>query len=98
MATSVLRQTYNALELPVPEASDTNAVSKRFQEQKSFATRNLPAPLRTFLESCSAKALSLDRAANKKRRKNAVLRPRPTETSSSSSSSSSSASSSSVSA
>ena len=81
-------------ELEGPEAGDKNAITKRFAEQRTFVTANLPPPRRTFLENCSAKALSLSRAARKKRRKHEALRPQQSESSSNASSSNSDSSSS----
>ena len=83
-----------AWELPGPQPGDQNAITKRFQEQQEFATDDMPLPRRTFLEACSAKALSLSRAATKKRRKHAKLTKKSSSSSGSSSTSSSSTSSS----
>ena len=79
-----------------PEPGQKNSITRRFEAQKTAKAYRMPKSKPSFLERCSTKALSLRKAAAKKRRKLRLLRgPKGDGTSSSSSSSSSSASSSS---
>ena len=75
-----------------PDPGDQNSITRRFADQKQFPAARMPKPKPSFLEACSAKALSLQKAAAKKRRQLRQMRTAadtsPTESSSSSSSSS----------
>lgn len=71
-----------------PLPGETNQVTQRFADQKSHTIEDMPTGRPSFLEACSAKALSLRRSAAKKKRQLAQLRQPPPESSSSSSSSS----------
>ncbi len=72
---------------PIP--GEINQVTQRFADQKNCTIEDMPTGRPTFLEACSAKALSLRRSAAKKKRQLAQLR-QPQEDPGSSSSSSSS--------
>lgn len=78
-----------------PEPGDINSVTRRFAEQKQFTAPSMPSAKPSFLQACSAKALSLRKSAAKQRRKLRVLRapvasPNAAQSSDSSSSTSSS--------
>ena len=74
-----------------PEPGDVNSVTRRFLDQKTFKAARMPSARPSFLQACSAKALSLRKNAAKQKRKLRLLRgDAPSDMSSSSSSSSSS--------
>lgn len=75
-----------------PQPGEANSITRRFTDQKHAAHARMPSSRPTFLQRCSAKALSLKRAAAKQKRKQRALRA-PQEDSSDSSSSSSASSS-----
>ena len=75
-----------------PEPGQSNQVTRRFADQKPFVSDRMPSAKPSFLQSCSAKALSLRKNAAKKKRQLAKLRGPASPSASSSSSSSSSSS------
>ena len=70
-----------------PLPGQTNSLTHRFADQKQFVSEKMPTSKPSFLERCSAKALSLRKATAKKRRKLAQLRGEDAASSSSTSSS-----------
>ena len=81
-----------AWEQPGAEAGKENSVTRRFRDQKTKNAAYMPSRRPTFLQNCSAKSLSLQRAAAKKRRQSQRLRGEESSFSSTSSSSSASSS------
>ena len=81
-----------AWEQPGAEAGKENSVTRRFRDQKTKKAAYMPSRRPTFLQNCSAKSLSLQCAAAKKRRQSQRLRGEESSFSSTSSSSSASSS------
>ena len=75
-----------------PLPGETNQVTQRFEDQKNVISENMPTAKPNFLETCSLKALSLRRMANKKKRQLKQIRDGDSDSSDSTTSSSSSSS------
>ena len=73
-----------------PEPGEKNSITRRFSEQKLRVTASMPSARPSFLETCSSKALSLRKAAMKKKRQLERIRPQDDSSESSSDSSGSS--------